>query len=193
LRGEEVPRIDLGGIRKFWNEARGYGRKPHVPLVLAGRFKGMIGERLYVQPLAERSRSGIPYLLWTERAISEMIVVGVSTGPVFRTVNKNSGKVSRATLDILFHGILKRVQALRPDIIQNSVNVEDEYSMKRSVRRGATAEAQNRNIPRGVIEANNRWRKHMHAQGSLPLMSMIERYSDAKATVELLVRFSELQ
>lgn len=196
LRGEELPQVDVGGIRKHWREAMGYHRKPHVPLVLAGRFKGMIGEKQYIQPLAIRSDTGIPYRLWMERALKELDNVGIKNGPMFRVVKGKSGRVAKATvgdLDLLFHGVLKRVQALHPDIIPAHVNIEEDYSVKRSLRRGSTTEAQNRGIPSDVIEANNRWRKHMHANGSLPSMSMIERYTDAKASAELLVRFSGMQ
>jgi hypothetical protein len=43
-----------------------------------------------------------------------------------------------------------------------------------------------------VIEANNRWQKHLRARGLTPRMSMMERYSDAKASVPALIRFSIL-
>jgi hypothetical protein len=69
------------------------------------------------------------------------------------------------------------------------VNVAEEYSASRSMRRGATSEAQNAEIPIEVIEANNRWRKHMRSRGLTPGMSMMERYSDAKASVPSLIRF----
>ena len=73
------------------------------------------------------------------------------------------------------------------------MKVDEDYSVRRSFRRRATTEAQNRQIPREVIEMNNRWQKHIKGKGVLPNMSMLERYSDAKASVEaLLVRFSEL-
>jgi hypothetical protein len=38
LRGEEIPRIELGLIRKHWKEAQECAT-PHVPLAMAGRFK----------------------------------------------------------------------------------------------------------------------------------------------------------
>ena len=68
----------------------------------------------------------------------------------------------------------------------------DEYSVRRSLRRGSTSEAQNAQVPKEVIEANNRWRKHMRSRGVLPSMDMIERYSDAKASIEALVRYSTM-
>jgi hypothetical protein len=35
LRGEELPKLELGAIRKHWEEAI-HHKTPHVPLVLAG-------------------------------------------------------------------------------------------------------------------------------------------------------------
>ena len=88
------------------------------------------------------------------------------------------------------HKVLSRVQKIYPRLIPESINIEDEYSMFRSPRRGATAEAQNAKIPKEVIEANNRWKKMERSRGMTPGMSMMERYSEAKASVPTLTRFS---
>ena len=195
LRGEEIPQVDLGLIRKHWAEAQGFTRKPHVPLVLVGKFKQTSGGalRLYVQPLTEVTTSGLRVRDWVGRAVFCYERAGVTSGPLFRTLAKN-GTPRRSTgcdLNSLFHDVLRRAQARFPDIIGKSVKVEDEYSIRRSLRRGATTHAMNRGIPEEVVEANNRWRRHLHSRGVLPSMSMLERYSDAKASADLLVRFSE--
>ena len=59
LRGEELPKIELGAIRKHWGEAIGHPRTLLVPLVLSGRFKQTDGEKLFFLPLACKSASGI--------------------------------------------------------------------------------------------------------------------------------------
>ena len=110
-------------------------------------------------------------------------------------VTKGKSRVSRASvgdLDVLFHDLWKRVQHCFPQLIPDTIKVEEAYSVRQSLQRGATTEAQNRAIPTDVLEANNRWRKHLRGRGILPTMSMVERYTDAKALVEALVRFSEL-
>ena len=106
-----------------------------------------------------------------------------------------NGKVKRAScgdLDIKLHDILQRVQHLFPRLIPTSVDIVDETSVRRGPRRGATAEAQNVQIPKAVIEANNRWRKHERARGTTPGISMMKRYSDAKASVPTLIRFQRV-
>ena len=75
-------------------------------------------------------------------------------------------------------------------MLSMSVKVQDETSVRRLLRWGLTTEASNRGIPKEVIEANQRWGKHQRSRGVLPNMSMMERYSDARANVGYLIRYS---
>jgi hypothetical protein len=193
LRGEEIVRMDLGAMRKHWNESMEHPDAPHVPLMLAGRFKREIGEKLFCQPLALVSKSGLQIRLWMFRLIEAYGNVGIVNGPVFRKAGKTPGTIRRAQvgdLDPMFHAILKRVQLRWPSVIPDSVNVEGETSAFRSIRRGSTSEAQNAQLAKEIIEANNRWRKAMKARGLTPGMSMMERYSEARASVPTLIRYS---
>ncbi len=194
LRGEEMPQIDLGPMFKHWAEGDMHPRLKHVPLVLVGRFKQTVGEKLFFQPLAQKTRSGIEVKRWIARVLGLYEKAGTKTGPMFRTVTKKGGikRASIGDMDLLFHDILRQVQERRPDVLPPSIVVGDEYSVRRSLRRGSTSEAQNAQVPKEVIEANNRWRKHMRSGGVLPSMDMIERYSDAKASVTALVRYSAM-
>ena len=193
LRGEEIVRMDLGAMRKHWNEAMNHPDAPHCPLMLAGRFKGEIGEKLFCQPLALESKSGINIRLWLYRVIEAYGVLGVRDGPMFRKAGRAPGTIRRAQIsdiDGMFHAVLMRVQTKWPNVIPDSVNVQEEYSAFRSIRRGSTSQAQNVRLPREVIEANQRWRKMMKARGLTPGMSMMERYSEARASVPTLIRYS---
>ena len=188
LRGEEIGRIDVGAVRRYWREAMLHST-PHIPLILAGRFKREIGEKLFVQPLAPRTKSGVNILLWFKCGLGAMSASGIVDGPMFRT---DKGK--RATsgdFDMRFLPLLRRVQEKWPSVIPDTVVIENEYSVYRSLRWGATSHAQNVGIPREVIEVNNRWRKESRARGITPGMLMIERYSDARASIPTLIRFSQ--
>lgn len=193
LRGEEIVRTDLGAIRKHWHEAIEYPRASHVPLMLAGRFKKETGEKLFCQPLAAQTKSGVDIKTWFYRTIWVMEAMGVTAGPLFRVSSSKADykRASMGDLEPLFHGILKKIQVRFSKVIPKDVMVEEEYSVYRSLRRGATSEARNVGIPQEVIEANNRWRKHMRSKGMVPGMSMMERYTDAKASVLSLIRFSK--
>ena len=188
LRGEEIVRIDAGAMIHHWNESFNYSEAPHVPLMLVGRFKGELGEKVFTQPLAHVSASGITIMVWFWRTLGLLRQHGRGSGALFK--NEKNKRASVAELDVMLHAILKRVQARWPNLVPDHIKVQDEYSSLRSFRRGATAEAQNAGIPGDVIEANNRWRKHCRSRGSLPSMSMMERYTDAKANVRALIRFS---
>jgi len=192
LRGEEVPRADLGLVREHWKEAVEHERAPHVPWAMVGRFKNETGEKVFYQPLAIVSKSGIENGKWIKRAVDSYAKLGIVSGPFFRVQKKGGGfrRAKQSDLDPDFISVLLRVQGRWPNIIPPSVNVQDEYSIRRSLRRGSTTQAGNMQIPKEVIEANNRWRKHGNSRGVLPGMSMVERYSDAKASIMALLRYS---
>jgi hypothetical protein len=59
LHGEEIVQMDLGMIRKHWDKAMSHPDAPHVTMMLAGQFKREIGEKLFCQPLAMESKSGL--------------------------------------------------------------------------------------------------------------------------------------
>ena len=108
---------------------------------------------------------------------------------MFRNKLKKT-KMSVAEMDAGFHELLRILQRRCPSLIADTVQVEEDYSLKRSLCRGATVEAQNAQIPTNVIEANNRWRTVARAKGMTPGMPMMERYTDAKASIPLLIIFS---
>jgi hypothetical protein len=158
MRGEEMVRIDVGIIRKHWKEALEHPDEAHVPLRMAGRFKRQVGEKVYVQPLAVASASGLEYRLWLHRALQEYGRAGVLKGPMFRVAPKKKGQADdggkgfkRARVGDL--DLVLREKHL--ETIGAEVNVEEEYSASRSLKRGATSQARNKQIPANVIEANN--------------------------------------
>mmetsp|Transcript_3766 Transcript_3766/g.5131 ORF Transcript_3766/g.5131 Transcript_3766/m.5131 type:complete len:384 (+) Transcript_3766:6692-7843(+) len=192
LRGEEMVKIDLGGIRFYWNEGIHHPSVPHVPLIILGKSKGEKSHKMFVQPLAITTQSGIEVRYWFHKAIVTYEQLGVTTVPMFRKdLGIENARAGIGDLDVYLHDLLKQVQDKQPEVLPSQVNVEEEYSCQRSLRRGATLHAQNVGIKKEVIEANNKWRKHARANGMLPGMSTMERYSDAKASVPTLIRFSK--
>ena len=95
-------------------------------------------------------------------------------------------------MDILFHTVLMNVQLKYSSVLLETLDVKVEYSTFRLLRQGSTSEAQNVEIPKAVIEANNRWRKQARSKGMKPSMSMMNHYSDARVSVPALTRYSKL-
>jgi hypothetical protein len=157
LRGEEIPKANLGKIREQLQESLEHPRKPHVTLVLHERFKGQKSDRNYLLPLTPTTASGVENQKWLVRVVLCYENLGISTGPVFRV-----GEGSKATkardrdLNGPFHEYLERVQDRWPEIIPAKVNVREAYSIQRSIRRVSTSQARNRGIPKDVVDGNNR-------------------------------------
>jgi hypothetical protein len=178
LRGEEINWVDLGGMLKYWDEATNHVQHKQIPLILAGRFKRETGTKF---------KAGRPIQLWFDRLIKSLGKEKTYVGPMFR--NKNGTRMSIAEMDEFLHDVLCSVQKKFTNVIGDKVKIHEEFSVYRSLQRGATSEAQNVAIPKDVIESNNRWRKFSRAKGMTPGMPVMERYSDAKVAVPSLIRF----
>ena len=126
------------------------------------------------------------------RLLQTYQMLGVVSGPVFQVAQKGN-RVRRSLvgdLDVLFHGVLTRVQERWPRVLPLMVKIQDEVSVRQSLCQGSTMEALNRGIPKEVVEVNQHWSKHQQSHGVLPAMGMMERYSDARANVGYLVKYS---
>ena len=97
--------------------------------------------------------------------------------------------MSVAELDVHFYAILLEVQKIFASIILDSVNMEESYSVYRSLRWGATSEDQNVRISEIVINSNNRWQKLHHSKGMRPGWSMMQNYTDAQVAIPMLIKF----
>ena len=145
LRGEELNRIHLGMIRKNWKECVEYQGANHIPLMLVGRFKNVVGQVLFCQPLCVKTKDGFNLKRWFFRCLEAFSARGVDLGLMFR--NSEGKKSSLVEMDVMLHDTLVKVQLRYPSIIPDSVRVQDEYSVYWSLRRGATTEARNVRIP----------------------------------------------
>jgi hypothetical protein len=189
LRGEELPKISFRHTRAVFKEAVEHSLYPHVALCLRGRFKGETGEQTHYIPLVMVSRSGIRVSMWLRRLLELMTRRGYRDGPLL--VSDKGGCVTVASLDPEFHTLLRRVQ-VESNLIPDNVDVEGGYSIRRSLRRGSTSEAQNAGMGPDVIDFNNRWRMVERAKGKAPSgFGMAATYTEAKVAVKRLLMYSE--
>ena len=106
LHGEEVNRVDLGGMNQYWQEGSSQkGNKRHMSLTLVGRFKQQTGIKFYTQPLAWKTREGRSLAKWFLRARACYDAQGIVTDPMFRNKVKKT-KMSIAEMDIGLHELL---------------------------------------------------------------------------------------
>ena len=89
-----------------------------------------------------------------------------------------------------FHDQLLKVQYNHPNVIPASVDVQEEYDISRSFRRGATTQARHQRVSVHDIEAANRWRNVENAQGRTINQPMRDHYLEVSKMMPTLLLFS---
>jgi hypothetical protein len=165
----------------------------YLPIVLEGRFKGVWGRKQHRFTLAA---TGDTKALANQKWLRRMVRARGSGGagpmadPLFCRRQDHPTPIRVAELDKLFHRYLLVVPEESPELIGPNVDVEQDYSSRRSIRRGATTHALNRWIPAEVVDANNHWRKAERAGNRDPSLAMPQVYTDAAGSVQLNIWFS---
>ncbi len=188
LRGEEVPLIEIRGIRSHWEKGLDHPT-PHVVIALLGRFKNEIGESYHLMPVLASTPGGLHPSRWVRRVLDQYEQKGIVHGYMFR--NENGTKMKCKEVEKKFHERLETIQEKRPDLLGPEVDVVEEYGISRSFRRGATSEATNRGAPPDVVELNGQWRKSLKSGASRPNVTIREHYIDVCLTLNRLLEFSK--
>ena len=194
LRGEEFRFCLLKATMDETLVSSRNPRKPHVMLALEGTFKGSGVAKQHRFVLALTSNSGLlRNKVWLGRLVACYLErePTVLSGPLFRESLQAEGPITIAQLDVLFHEYLATLQVVSPELLSPQVEVDHTYSFRRSIRRGSTTHARNRNVPVDVIETNNRWKRLDRAGFREPSLSMVETYTDAVASLDLNIRYSQ--
>jgi hypothetical protein len=132
LRGEVIVRIDVGQMRNHWVESVNHIEEPHVPLMLSGRFKRKIGEKVFCQPLAMTSKSGVNIGEWIWRTLEMLGQQNVMSGPMFRVAEKGKGAYKRSTTadsNPSFIGLLEKVQKRWANVFAGDLDIGKEFSI----------------------------------------------------------------
>eukprot|EP00984_Skeletonema_dohrnii_P004388 scaffold1564_cov78-Skeletonema_dohrnii-CCMP3373.AAC.2 len=168
LRGEEVLLVSLEGLLYFWEET-GAEAQPYTMITLFGRFKAETGYRWHCLPLCENGRSGIPFRAWIGALLERRVSQGRRKDYLFSKRDGSKASVSD------FDGEFKRLIALlhehevRPELSSRGTDLE-QYSLRRSLRRGAILETTER-VDESIVKSLNRWRTRESARGTEPVQS----------------------
>ena len=95
LRGEEIPRADLGALQRNWKAALEHLTALHIPIALIGKFKSKVGEKTHTVPLAFKSQSGLPIKKWVEQVVGLYEHMGIIDGPLFQIKAKSSYRCAK--------------------------------------------------------------------------------------------------
>lgn len=187
LRGEEVVLLDLFGTQSHY-EAGGRHDTPHVIINLLGKFKSEKLGRCHLLPLSAETATGLKPRVWVGRALEILKRMGHTHGPVFRL--PDGSRARAGSYEERWMDRLLEIQHTKPQLIDASLDVIEEYGIYRSFRRGATTHAQNQKVPAEVVDANNRWRRFERAGTRKPKLPMRELYTEVLQLLPTLLQFS---
>ena len=191
LRGSEGLKLDLVSLKKHYSKGLTEGHKsPHVVIPLRGRFKGETGERCHLIPLASVTASNIK----VRDSVGILIKLRQQQNHnnPWAFIDSNGSKMTFATMNEI---ILERLEDVKDNDHSNclglrDLDIQEEFSINRSFRRGSSTHAQNMKIKEPVINAQNRWRKTEAAKGRKQNFSMVENYADIEQLVPTLIQYS---
>jgi hypothetical protein len=189
LRGFEGPKILLADLRRQIaapgsQQASLYGA--HIGLPLSGRFKARSQEtQTILIPVAFETASGLQPGLWTQRLVSMLQEEGITTGWLFHADDGSQMKMSYFEED--FYDRLYQIQMEDPTIFTEGINIQDDFHLSRSFRRGATTRATAAGVTSGDIDYINRWNIGVDSSGSGPMRVV---YSDRVQLIQAFLRFS---
>jgi hypothetical protein len=187
LRGEEVPLVSLEGLLTFWTETREEEEK-YMMITLKGRFKGEVDERWHIVPICDETRSGIPFRLWMERIMYRRIKLqGRTLGWLFEEKPGQRAKFGR--YQNYFRSLVEQVREEDRKLVPSAVETTD-FSLWRSLRRGAVLETTTNRVDVQVIELINRWRKKEAARGSEAGLPMRQVYTQVRSALPTMKEFS---
>jgi hypothetical protein len=184
LRGEEQLRIEFAGTKKSLKWMKKLG--PYFMLVVTGRSKGnqLSGAKFLVPCVEKTQGTGLQPGKWITRLVESMTKAGITSGRLFQKQLDPPRLFERA--DEVFT-LLEEVQA-KTDLIDNELEVRENFGLERSLRRGVSAHARNMGVDEDLIKAINRWQKDP-SKGAARL-DMIELYSQADSLTPLYLRYS---
>ncbi len=187
LRGEEVPLVNLEGLLTFWMETRGEEDR-YMMITLQGRFKREVNQRWHIVPICDVTRWGIPFWLWMERIMYPWVQLqGRSNGWLFE---QKPGKPAKfGTYQDYFRTLIDLARQQDPQLLPSSVETTN-FSLWRSLCRGAVLETTNHNVDIKVIKLINRWRKKEAARGSEAGLRMRQVYTQVRSTLPTTKEFS---
>ena len=201
LRGSEGLLLDIKSLMS--NHANGNYQEddpksktcpPHVIIPLRGRFKGEMGERCHLMPLAHVTASGIDI----RGAVNVLIAAReemINVDNAWAFVSSDGSKMPFGEMNDI---ILTQLELVKDDdedlktLGLEQFDIREDFSINRSFRRGSETHALNQGVPEQVIIAQNRWKKVEAAKGRKPRFSMVEHYADIHQLIPTMVKYSAM-
>ena len=190
LRGNEPFLVEAEGLQKMINKGRKEreAKLEHVVIPLLGRFKNEDGERWHIMLSVSKTSSKLEVRKWIERLEEILRVEERGLGPAF--CDRNGDMLAYSWVDERFVNEVKRVQESHPHLIDASIEVAENFSIFRSIRKGSTARVTDMKVDQVTIDLHNRWRTIENRGGSRASKSMQDYYSDLRLTINAVLTYS---
>ena len=176
LRGPEGFLLDLEGMNDLWNDEP----LEHTVICLWGQVKGKTAERPHALASVNVTGSGIAVRVWIYRALTACRSQGRTTGPMMW--NTKGNPYTSAKINEIFHFFLEEVfernPKLFPATIKSKEDINNDYNIFRSMRRGSDTRAHEMGVSVNDIETVNRWKAIEKSATGVPSMAMHHRYAD---------------
>ena len=157
-------------------------------MTLKGIFKGENKLRWNCVPLEDQNNIGIPTRRWISRILYHRCEFEKQESG-FLFARDNGIKASIGDYDPMFRNLLEQGQNMHPEFFTTGFFIGD-YILRRTPRRGATTEAENKNVATAAIELINRWRKREAERGTESGLYMRQVYTQVSRSVVASLRFS---
>jgi hypothetical protein len=189
LRGFEGTKVKLADLRRQivapgTPQADLYGA--HIGLPLTGRFKA---RSQHIQdiliPIAYETASHLRPGIWAERLVSVLLEENITSGWAFRGSDNEQLRMSYFEED--FYERLHSICNQHPELFTEGIDINEDYHIARSFRRGATTRATAAGVSSSDIDYINRWNTGSDISGSGPMRVL---YADRTQLTKTYLRFS---
>ena len=191
LRGYEVFMLESAALKYHVH----LGKEPqsdtpsHVVIPLLGRFKGEDNDRLHLMVSVSVTPSGLDPRFWVEKLVELNTAEGNRRGPAL--VTRKAEVISSAFINERFHELLEEVHVSHPLLFPDKVDIRDNYSVFRSLRRGSTARVVDMQLPESEINLHNRWRSIESKRGQRSAKTMCDYYTDLRLVLRARLRYTQ--
>jgi hypothetical protein len=190
LRGNEGFLVESDGIQKMIGNGKDEreDEMKHVVIPLLGRFKNEDGEKWHVMVSTNETASGIKVRRWIERLARVLGEERREMGPAF--CDDKGDMLDYWYMNAMFVKEVELVQKDEPNLVDQTIEVGDHYSIFRSLRKGSTARAVDMNVKETVIDLHNRWRNLERTGGQRSTRSMRAYYNDLRTAIRSRLTYS---
>ena len=191
LRGNEGFMLEAEGLQQMiaFGKNEEEEKLAHVVMPLLGRFKNEDGEKWHVMVAVSQTTSGLKPRFWLEMLVEVLKKERkLSIGPAFCT--KYGEMIDYWEMNNEFIAEVEAVQEEHPNLLDQTIEIGDHFSIFRSLRKGSTARATDMEVDETAIDLHNRWRTMERTGGQRSTRSMRTYYNDLRLTLNTRLTYS---